>query len=114
MTFSPDPRLNPANKQIIEVFRTKRRFEPQAYTLYSYAAVQVIKQAIEDAKSPDPRKVADLMHSGKVFNTVLGGLSFDKKGDVTGYTLAGKKKDRYVLYVWKMGPDGRITYFENE
>jgi branched-chain amino acid transport system substrate-binding protein len=114
MTFSPDPRLNPANKQIIEVFRTKRRFEPQAYTLYSYAAVQVIKQAIEEAKSPDPRKVADVMHSGKVFDTVLGGLSFDRKGDVTGYTLGGKKKDRYVLYVWKTGPDGRVTYFENE
>jgi branched-chain amino acid transport system substrate-binding protein len=114
MTFSPDPRVNPANKQIIEVFRMKRRFEPQAYTLYSYAAVQVIKQAIEEAKSPDPKKVADVMHSGKVFDTVLGGLSFDKKGDVTGYTLAGKKKDRYVLYVWKRGPDGRMTYFENE
>jgi branched-chain amino acid transport system substrate-binding protein len=114
MTFSPDPRLNPANKRIIEVFRTKRRFEPQAYTLYSYAAVQVIKQAIEEAKSFDPRKVADAMHSGKVFDTVLGGLSFDKKGDVTGYTLAGKKKDRYVLYVWKTGPDGRMTYFESE
>src|SRR5438445_103449 len=30
------------------------------------------------------------------------------------YTLAGKKKDRYVLYVWKKGPDGRTTYFERE
>jgi branched-chain amino acid transport system substrate-binding protein len=26
----------------------------------------------------------------------------------------GKKKDRYVLYTWKKGPDGKITYFENE
>jgi branched-chain amino acid transport system substrate-binding protein len=31
---------------------------------------------------------------------------------VTGYTVAGKKKDRYVLYVWKKAPDGRITYLE--
>ena len=113
MTFSPDPRTNPANKQIIEVFR-KKGFEPQAYTLYSYAAVQVIKQAAEEAKSLDPKKVAEVMHSGKVFKTVLGDLSFDKKGDVTGYTVAGKKKDRYVLYVWKKGPDGKITYAEIE
>jgi len=91
MTFSPDPRLNPANKAIIEVFR-KKGFEPQAYTLYSYAAVQVIKQAAEAAKSLDPKKVAEVMHSGKVFNTVLGDISFDKKGDVTGYTIGGKKK----------------------
>jgi branched-chain amino acid transport system substrate-binding protein len=111
MTFSPDARTNPATKQIIEVFR-KKGFEPQAYTLYSYAAVQVIKQAAEEAKSLDPKKVAEVMHSGKVFKTVLGDLSFDKKGDVTGYTVAGKKKDRYVLYVWKKGPDGKITYVE--
>src|SRR5499427_5015635 len=113
MTFSPDARLNPANKQIIEVFR-KKGFEPQAYTLYSYGAVQIIKQAAEAAKSLDPKKVAEVMHSGKVFNTVLGDLSYDKKGDVTGYTVAGKKKDRYVLYVWKKGPDGKITYVEAE
>jgi branched-chain amino acid transport system substrate-binding protein len=28
--------------------------------------------------------------------------------------VGGKKKDRYVLYTWKKGPDGKITYFENE
>jgi branched-chain amino acid transport system substrate-binding protein len=47
---------------------------------------------------------------------VLGDIAFDKKGDVSndGYVVGGKKKDRYVLYTWKKGPDGRITYFENE
>ena len=116
MTFAPDPRTNPKNKDIVEVFRKKRGFEPQAYTLYSYAAVQIIKQAAEAAKSLDPRKVADVMHSGKAFDTVLGDIAFDKKGDVSneGYVVGGKKKDRYVLYTWKKGPDGRITYFENE
>jgi branched-chain amino acid transport system substrate-binding protein len=116
MTFSPDPRTNPANKQIVELFRTKRGFEPQAYTLYSYASVQVIKQAAEEAKSLDPKKVSDVMKSGKKFNTVLGEISFDRKGDLSndGYVVGGKKKDRYVLYTWKKGPDGKITYFENE
>jgi branched-chain amino acid transport system substrate-binding protein len=114
MTFSPDPRTNPKNKDIVEVFRKQRGFEPQAYTLYSYAAVQIIKQAAEAANSLDPRKVADAMHSGKAFNTVLGDVSFDKNGDVTGYTVAGKTKDRYVLYIWKKGPDGKISYFETE
>ncbi len=113
MTFSPDPRTNAANKEIVELFR-KKGFEPQAYTLYSYAGVQIIKQAAEQAKSLDPKKVAEVMHSGRSFNTVLGEMSFDKKGDVTGYTVGGKKKDRYVLYVWKKGPDGKITYVETE
>src|SRR3954469_713908 len=111
MTYGPDARNNPAAKDAVAKFRAKK-FEPEAYTLYSYAAVQVIKQAAEQAKSLDPKKVAEVMHSGKVFKTVLGDLSFDKKGDVTGYTVAGKKKDRYVLYVWKKGADGKITYVE--
>jgi branched-chain amino acid transport system substrate-binding protein len=114
MTFSPDPRTNPANRAIIELFRTKRGFEPQAYTLYSYASVQIIKQAAEAAQSLDPKKVAEVMHSGKVFTTVLGDLSFDKKGDITGYTVGGKAKDRYVLYIWRKGQDGKITYHEVE
>jgi branched-chain amino acid transport system substrate-binding protein len=112
MTFSPDPRTNPANKAIIEVFRSKRMFEPQAYTLYAYASVQVIQQAAEAAKSLNPREVAKVMHSGMVFRTVLGDISFDAKGDVTAYLVDGKPKDRYVLYTWRKGPDGRITYLE--
>ena len=113
MTFPPDPRTNPANKDIVAVFR-KKGFEPHAYTLYSYAAVQLIKQAAEQAQSLDPKKIAEVMHSGKPFKTVLGDLTYDKKGDVTndGYMVAGKKKDRFVLYVWKKGPDGKISYFE--
>jgi branched-chain amino acid transport system substrate-binding protein len=114
MTFSPDPRTNPANKAILELYRSKRMFEPQAYTLYSYAAVQIFKQAAEKANSLDPKKVAEVMRSGMVFNTVLGELTFDKKGDVSEYTVGKVKKDRYVLYTWRKGPDGRITYFEGE
>ncbi len=114
MTYSPDPRSNPRNKAIVELFRTKRGFDPQAYTLYSYAAVQIIKQAAEAANSLDPKKIADVMHSGKVFDTVIGGLSFDKKGDVAGdgYVVDGVTKDRYVLYTWKKAADGKIDFFE--
>ena len=64
MTFSPDPRTNPANKAIIDLFRSQRMFEPQAYTLYSYASLQIIKQAAEKANSLDPKKVAEMMRSG--------------------------------------------------
>ncbi|MFZ1884520.1 MAG: branched-chain amino acid ABC transporter substrate-binding protein [Rhodoplanes sp.] len=114
MTFSPDPRTNPKNKEIVELFRKKRGFEPQAYTLYSYAAMQIVKEAAEQANSLDPKKVAEVIRSGRPFDTVLGTLSFDKKGDVSdkGYLVNGKKKDRYVLYEWKKGPDGKISYFE--
>src|SRR5213079_1038871 len=103
MTFPPDPRTNPANKDIVAVFR-KKGFEPQAYTLYSYAAVQIIKQAAEQAKSLDTKKVAEVMRSGKKLKTGVGELAYDKKGDIT--------RPDYVMYVWKKDSSGKITYVE--
>jgi branched-chain amino acid transport system substrate-binding protein len=103
MTFAPDPRKRPEAKAVIEKFRAKK-FEPEAYTLYSYAAVQVMKQAADAAKSLDPKKVAAQIKSGQKFQTVIGELSFDKKGDIT--------RPDYVVYVWKKGADGKITYEE--
>jgi branched-chain amino acid transport system substrate-binding protein len=105
MTYGPDPRNNPAAKDVVAKFRANK-YEPEAYTLYSYAAVQIIKQAAESAKSLDPKKVAEKIHSGMKFKTVLGDLSYDKKGDLTHLD--------YVMYTWKKGPDGKITYFQND
>ena len=63
MTFGPEPRKNPNAKDAVAAFKAKG-FDPQGYTLYSYAAVQIIKQAAEKANSLDPKKVAEVMHSG--------------------------------------------------
>jgi branched-chain amino acid transport system substrate-binding protein len=103
MTYGPDPRKRPEAKAVVEKFRAKN-FEPQAYTLYSYAAVEIIKQAAEAAKSLDPKKVAEQIKSGMKLRTVIGELSYDKKGDVTRLD--------YVVYVWKKDPSGKITYTE--
>jgi branched-chain amino acid transport system substrate-binding protein len=103
MTYGPDPRNRPEAKAVVDEFH-KKGFEPEAYTLYSYAGVQIIKQAAEAAKSVDPKKVAEKMHSGMTFQTVLGPYSYDKKGDIT--------KLDYVMYVWKKDPSGKITYVE--
>jgi branched-chain amino acid transport system substrate-binding protein len=105
MTFPPDPRNNPLAKDIVAEFKAKN-FDPEAYTLYSYAAVQIIKQAAEDAKSLDAKKMEEDMHSGKPFQTVIGPISYDKKGDRTTID--------YTMYTWKPGPDGKITYLENK
>jgi branched-chain amino acid transport system substrate-binding protein len=103
MSFPPDPRNRPEAKAVVEKFRAAK-FEPEAYTLYSYAAVQIIKAAAEQAKSIDTKKVADAMHSGKPFKTVIGDISYDKKGDITRLD--------YVMYVWKKDNSGKITYTE--
>src|SRR5277367_2467266 len=48
MTFGPEPRNNPNAKAAVASFAAKG-FDPQGYTLYSYAAVQIMKQAAEKA-----------------------------------------------------------------
>jgi branched-chain amino acid transport system substrate-binding protein len=103
MTYGPDARKNPAAKAVVAEFRAKK-FEPESYTLYAYAAVQIIAQAATAAKSLDPKKVAEKMHSGMKFATVIGPISYDKKGDRTGLD--------YVMYVWKKDANGKITYNE--
>ena len=105
MTFGPDARKNPNAKDAVAKFKAKN-IDPEAYTLYSYAAVQILAQAAEAVKSADPKKMAEYMHSGKTFKTVIGDISFDKKGDIT--------RPDYVMYVWKKGQDGKIDYSGNE
>src|SRR3569832_3003398 len=75
MTFPPDPRNNPNAKAVVAKFRAAK-FEPEAYTLYSYAAVQVMADAAKLAKANDPKKVAEKMHSGAHFKTVFGDFFF--------------------------------------
>jgi branched-chain amino acid transport system substrate-binding protein len=51
-TFGPDPRNLESAQALVKTFRDAG-FEPEAYTLYSYAAIQVIAQAIEKTGSAD-------------------------------------------------------------
>lgn len=102
-TFGPDPRNNPANDKLVEKFRAAG-FEPEAFTLYAYGAVQAMAAAAAVAKSNDPEIVAKAMKTEGPFKTVLGDLSFDTKGD---QTFPG-----YVMYEWKKDRNGKYTYFQ--
>ncbi|MEL6372994.1 MAG: branched-chain amino acid ABC transporter substrate-binding protein [Pseudomonadota bacterium] len=93
MTFSPDPRKNPAAADIVKTFRAKK-VEPEGYVLYTYAAIQAWKQAVEAAGSLDAGKVIAALNKGK-FSTVLGNFSFDDKGDPS--------LPPYVFYKWSKG-----------
>lgn len=103
MTFPPDPRNNPNAKDIVEKFRTAG-FEPEAYTLYSYAAVQVIAAGIKAAGENDPQKVAEALKGGATTETAVGPLGYDEKGDIT--------RPDYTMYVWKKNDAGKITYVQ--
>ena len=99
MTFSPDPRKSETAAPLVEKFRAAG-IEPEGYTLYTYAAIQAWKQAVETAGGTEYEAVIKALDDG-TFETVLGTLEFDDKGDVT---LPG-----YVFYEWKDGTYDYIT-----
>ena len=99
MTFSPDPRKNPVAAPVVAAFRSKG-IEPEGYVLYTYGAIQAWAQAAEKAGTTDIKKVVPVLHSSQ-FDTVLGKIGFDSKGDVTA--------PGYVFYEWK---DGKYDYLK--
>jgi branched-chain amino acid transport system substrate-binding protein len=92
-TFSPDPRRNPEAASVVERFRTEN-FEPAGYTLPSYAAVQAWSQAVEKAGSLELQAVIASLRSNQ-FDTVLGRIDFDDKGDLTVQS--------WIWYAWRGG-----------
>jgi branched-chain amino acid transport system substrate-binding protein len=99
MTFSPDPRKNPAAKDIVAKFRAKK-IEPEGYVLYTYAAIQAWAQAAGAAKTVDAEKVIAKLNEME-FSTVLGSFKFDGKGD--------PNLPPYKFYEWKAGQYEQIN-----
>jgi branched-chain amino acid transport system substrate-binding protein len=93
MTFSPDPRKNPAAAEVVKRFRDKG-IEPEGYVLYTYAAVQTWKQAAEKAKSSESADVVKAMNDTE-FDTVVGKFKFNEKGD--------PNLPPYAVYRWSNG-----------
>ena len=93
MTFSPDPRKNPVAKPVVDRF-LKEGYKPEGYTLYTYGAIQVWAQAVKKAGTTNTDKLIAVLRSTQ-FDTVLGKIGFDEKGDVTA--------PGYVFYEWSGG-----------
>ena len=93
MTFSLDPRRNPIAAPVVEKFRAAG-FEPEGYTLYTYGTIQTFVQAVKGAGTTKLEPMIKALRT-MTFDTVLGKIGFDKKGDVTA--------PGYVFYEWKNG-----------
>lgn len=93
VTFGNEYRDKPQAADVVKRFRAGG-FEPEAYTLYTYAAVQVWAGGAAKAKSVDAEKVSSAIRDGE-YSTVIGPLSFDAKGD--------RKVTDYVVYRWANG-----------
>ena len=93
MTFSPDPRGYETAAKVVAALEGAGK-TTEGYVLYTYAAIQAWADAVKAAGSTDFDAVVKALDDGE-FDTVLGKLSFDDKGDVS---LPG-----YVFYEWHDG-----------
>jgi branched-chain amino acid transport system substrate-binding protein len=92
-TFTADPSTNPGAQKANETFE-KAGVQPDNFTYYYYAAVQALAQAAAKAKSTDAEEMAKVLRS-ESFDTAVGTLKFDEKGDLTDPAFA--------FYEWRDG-----------
>ncbi len=92
-TNAAEARNLPSAKAVVDEIR-KGGFEPEGYTLNTYAAIQVWAMAANEAGTTDPEKVAEVLRS-KDWDTVVGTIGFNDSGDL--------KSAAYVWYVFEDG-----------
>ena len=98
MSFPPKAEDDPKNAALVKKFRDAK-YNPEGYTLFSYAAVKAWAEAAKKAGSTDAAKIAAALRSGK-YDSAVGVLEFDQKGDI--------KNPVYDIYLWKDGKSAPI------
>lgn len=97
ITFTPDQTKLAAAQNVIKNHRKRFGKEVGAYTIYSYVAMNMILNSIQATGSTEGSKLAAHLRS-KAWNTSLGKLQFNKKGDVleSPYVLWQVKGSKFV------------------
>ncbi len=80
-TFAPEPREFATAKDVVAKFRAGG-YDPEGYTLNTYASIQMYAAAATATKGFDSKAIAEWLRAGNVVPTVLGDLALDAKGDV--------------------------------
>lgn len=84
--WSPGPRMKfPGIEEFLAKYQAKARekgADPLGYYQppFSYAAMQVLEQAIKATNSLDDGKLADYIHKN-TFKTIVGDIAFDQRGE---------------------------------
>jgi len=90
VTYPPDPTRNPAAQPVMARLEA-RSIPADGYVLPAYAAVEIWAEAVKRAGTFDFAPVAEAVAAG-TFDTVLGSLTFDAKGDAS--------LPDFVVYEW--------------
>ena len=90
VSFAADPQTAGEARSVLRRIGTA-----EGATLPSYVGVQLFAEAIKTVGSQNGKAIATLLKSGKVFETAIGNLAFDSKGDLRSQT--------FLWYVWTNG-----------
>ncbi len=94
-TNATDALKNPDSAQAVAALKEKG-IPPEAFTLNAYAAVEVLKAAIEKAGKPgDANGAAKALQSGMPVKTAIGTLTYGKTGDLSSPSFS--------MYRWDAG-----------
>ncbi|MGH1539115.1 MAG: branched-chain amino acid ABC transporter substrate-binding protein [Arenicella sp.] len=91
ITLPADFSQSEANAKIVENIKAKKQDPSGPFVLTSYAAVQVLAEAMNATKSTDPVEVAAYMRKNS-FETPIGPVGFNEKGDLTEF--------EFVVFEW--------------
>ncbi|TWA26354.1 substrate-binding family protein [Sinorhizobium medicae] len=87
LTDLRDPREFSSATEAVSSVRASG-FEPEGYTLYSYAAVELIAAGMRKiGTDADPTDVARALKDGSEYQTILGPLRFAENGDLLDSTV---------------------------
>lgn len=89
-TFGRDPLTIAEGKDVAAKIQAAG-YKPEGYTLYAYASMQSVAEALKNTKTTEGDKLADWLKANGA-STVLGKKEWDDKGDL--------KVSDYVMYVW--------------
>jgi branched-chain amino acid transport system substrate-binding protein len=94
-TYSPDID-SPANKKFAAAMLAKHKIPATLQSWAGYDSIQIIAQAIRDAKSDDPVKVRDAMAKSKVVGLHGRPLTFDANNQAGRLVVLQQVKDKKV------------------
>jgi branched-chain amino acid transport system substrate-binding protein len=89
---------NDESRAFTKKFHAKHGFDPDLYSGFPYAAVYLIKHAIETAKSTDPEAMRQALLATRGLKSVEGTHNFEPNGDsVHGYNVVKNEKGKTVF-----------------
>ena len=101
----PEVRDRPDAAAVLERFQS-RGLGTRMSGLGAYAAVQVWAQAAERAGTFEPASVARMLQRGR-FETVLGRVAFDGRGDLRARSGNGRCGPAATTFLWTASPPSR-------